>query len=281
MDYNYTLEELVDLLYINIFDNEIMVEKYFIYVSQLINSYVKTLKIQTYCKEEDQTQIKGKIKNYFDVFIKKSLNYLNIIIENELKSLNEDKELKKIFFEIILFVVEKINELAKECLQKRAKFCQYYSLIYCEKGEYFFSKYIGKPGNLSICDQKLVSKAEEINKRNQMYIKDINSRAILFFYEVLESDKLIFSNKTGYTICFCVLKYNKDEEEEEKCQIILSNSDLLSWAMSGEESIPSEQKKKAAKYIANIIKLSINFLGNFNYQRYIELRKQFRIFEND
>ena len=44
MNYNNTLEEFVDLFDINNFDNETMVEKYYIYVSQLINSYIKTLK---------------------------------------------------------------------------------------------------------------------------------------------------------------------------------------------------------------------------------------------
>ena len=99
-----------------------MVEKYYIYVSQLINSYICTLKLQTYCKGEEQNQIKEKIKKYVEVFSKISLNYLNIIIENELKILNEDIELKKIFFEIIIFVVEKINKLGKECLEKNVKF---------------------------------------------------------------------------------------------------------------------------------------------------------------
>jgi len=82
MNYNNTLEEFVDLFNINNFDNETMVEKYYIYVSQLINSYIKTLKIQAYCKGEEQNQIKEKIKKYVEVFSKISLNYLNIIIEN-------------------------------------------------------------------------------------------------------------------------------------------------------------------------------------------------------
>ena len=82
MNYNNTLEEFVDLFNINNFDNETMVEKYYIYVSQLINSYIKTLKIQAYCKGEEQNQIKEKIKKYVEVFSKISFNYLNIIIEN-------------------------------------------------------------------------------------------------------------------------------------------------------------------------------------------------------
>ena len=44
MNYNNTLEEFVDLFDINNFDNETVVEKYYIYVSQLINSFTICLK---------------------------------------------------------------------------------------------------------------------------------------------------------------------------------------------------------------------------------------------
>ena len=281
MNYNNTLEEFVDLFDINNFDNETMVEKYYIYVSQLINSYIKTLKIQAYCRGEEQNKIKEKIKKYIEVFSKISLNYLNIIIENKLKILNEDEQLKKIFFEIIIFVVEKLNKCAKEYLKKNVKFCKYNSLIYFEKSEYFFSKYIGKPDNLSICDQKLVRKAEEITKSNQVNINEINSGTMFSFDESLQSDKLISSNNILITKDLKGLKYDKDEETE-RYQIILSNYEkILSRIMPGKESILSEQKKKAVKCIANIIKLNIYFLRNLNYQRYFELGKICKLFEKD
>ena len=280
MNYNNTLEEFVDLFDINNFDNETMVEKYYIYVSQLINSYIKTLKIQAYCRGEEQNKIKDKIKKYIEVFSKISLNYLNIIIENKLKILNEDEQLKKIFFEIIIFVVEKINKLGKECLEKREKFCKYYSLIYFEKSEYFFSKYIGMPGNLSKCDQKLVSKAKDIINSNKLYINEINSGAILLFDESLRSGKLI-SKYTMFSHDKLGLKLNINEEAE-KYRIILNNYEaILSKFISDKKSIPSDQKKKAAICIANIIKINFIFLGNSNYQRYIELWEECKKYKDD
>ena len=281
MNYNNTLEEFVDLFDINNFDNETMVEKYYIYVSQLINSYVKTLKIQAYCRGEEQNKIKEKIKKYVEVFSKISLNYLNIIIENKLKILNEDEEFKKIFFEIIIFVVEKINKLGKEYLEKREKFCKYYSLIYFEKSEYFFSKYIGKPGNLSICDQKLVSKAKDITNSNKLYINEINSGAIFLFDESLKSGKLIQLNDTMFIKTLYGLKLNINEEVE-KYQIILNNYEkILSEFIQEKKSIPSEQKKKVAICISNIIKINFIFLGNSNYQRYIELGEKCKKYADD
>jgi len=180
-----------------------------------------------------------------------------------------------------MFVVEKINKLGKECLEKRAKFCKYNSLIYFEKSESFFSKYIGKPGNLSICDQKLVDKAKDITNSNKLYINEINSGAILLFDESLKSGKLIQSNDTMFTKSLYGLKFNKDEEAE-KYQIILSNYEkILSEFIQGKKSIPSEQKKKAAICIANIIKINFKFLGNSNHQRYIELGEKCNLYRDD
>jgi len=180
-----------------------------------------------------------------------------------------------------MFVVEKMNELANECIQKRAKFCKYNSLIYFERSDYFFSKYIGKPGNLDICEQKLVEKAKEITKNNQVNINEINSGAILLLDECLKSGKLIKSNNTLLTKGLYGLKYDNNESIE-RYQIILSNYEkLLSEFMSGKKSIPNEQKKKVAICIANIINLNVNFLGNFNYQRYIELGEECRVFANE
>ena len=51
--------------------------------------------------------------------------------------------------------------------------------------------------------------------------------------------------------------------------------------MFGKKSIPSEQKKKAAIYIVNIININFNFLGNSNYQRYIELGDKCKLFSDD
>ena len=125
-----------------------------------------------------------------------------------------------------MFVVEKINVLAKECLQKKAKFSKYNSLIYFEKSDNFFSKYIGKLGNLFLCDKKLVSKAEEITKNNQVNINEINSEAMLLIDESLKSNKLIFSNDNLLTKSLKALKYDKNEEAE-KYQIILNNYEKI------------------------------------------------------
>ena len=76
-------------------------------------------------------------------------------------------------------------------------------------------------------------------------------------------------------------KFNGNEEVE-KYQIILSNYEkILSEFMQGKKSIPSEQKKKVAICIANIIKINYMILGNSNFQRYIELWEKCKLFADD
>ena len=280
MNYNNTLEEFVDLFDINNFDNETMVEKYFIYVSQLINSFIRCLKSKKYCSDYDQKQIKEKIKKYVEVFSKISLGYLEKIIEDDLKVLIEDKELKKIFLEIILYAVEQLNERGKECLKKKVKFCKYNSLIYFEKSKCLFIRYIGKVTNLAICGGKLMNKAKELFTSNHIYINEINSGAILLFEESLKSGKLILSNETGFTKDLLNLKFEPNQDGE-KYQIILSNYEKMLSEFFTEKALQKEQKKKVAICIANIIKISFSLLGYTHLKRYIELGEKCELYAND
>ena len=280
MNYNNTLEEFVDLFDINNFDNETMVEKYYIYVSQLINSLIKCLKSKEYCSDYDQKQIKEKFKKYVEVFSKISLGYLEKIIEDDLKVLNEDKELKKIFLEIILYAVEQLNERGKECLQKKMKFCKYNSLIYFEKSQCLFIKYIGKASNLAICGGKLMNKAKDLFKSNHIYINEINSGAILLFEESLKSGKLILSNETGFTKDLLNLKFEPNQDGE-KYQIILGNYEKMLSEFLTEKTLQKEQKKKVAICIANIIKISFSLLGYTHLKRYIQLGEKCELYAND
>ena len=165
-------------------------------------------------------------------------------------------------------------------LKKNVKFCKYNSLIYFEKSKNIFSEYIGKPSNLAICEKRLVSKAKEIAESNHIYINEIKTGAILLFDESLRSGKLI-SNYSMFTHDKYSLHLNINEEAE-KYQIILSNYEkIYSEFIFGKKNIPSEQKRKAAICIANIIKINFNLLGNSNCQRYIELWEKCKLFADD
>ena len=74
-NFNNTLEEFINLFKINDkLDNETILEKYYLYIKELIESYIETLEI-----EIDKEIIK-KIKNYLNKFIDKSFDYLDNLI---------------------------------------------------------------------------------------------------------------------------------------------------------------------------------------------------------
>ena len=112
-NYNEVLEEFIDLFDKN-FDNETMIEKYYIYVKQLMNSYSTVLNMKEITKQ-NQERIIGKIGEYIKVFTQTSSGYLDDII----KVLENTK--KKIFYEIIINVMHELNECGKQCLQEKKK----------------------------------------------------------------------------------------------------------------------------------------------------------------
>ena len=279
MNYNNTLEEFINLFNIDNFDNETMVEKYYIYVRDLFYSYIKVLKIKKFCIGEEQETIIKKIKQYIEIFTKKSLGYLNNLIEI-LFELVEDKDLKKIFFDILVYAMDQLNNRGKECLEAKKEFCKYNSLIYFEKSNMLFLKYINKASKLAASNRDLMKPCKEINKISLIYINEINSGAILLFEESLRSGKLIESKNTGFTASLRNLQLT-GKQNSEKYQIILSHYEKMLSEFSSDKSIQKEQKKKEAICIANIIKISYKFLGNSQFKRYLKLGERCEFLASD
>ena len=257
INYNCALEEFIDLLDKD-FDNETMVEKYYIYVKQLLLSYTKLLEIKSQVSKGDIENITQKIKEYIKVFMEHNSGYLDDLIE-VMKPIN-----KKIFYEIVVNSIEQLNECGKKCLIERKPFCKYRSLIYFEKAEAYFKKYIVEFKNLAVAGKKLSEKCRSQRAVSLTYIADINSGAVLLYETSLKSNKLIQSNMTGFTSTLLGLKLSP-QEEAEKYQIILANYEKMLIGLSDQRS------KEKALCIANILKLSIRFLGDMNYIKYIKL----------
>ena len=139
IQYNNTLEEFIEKFDTN-FDNETMIEKYYIYAKELFISYEKTLnmKEQIEKKENENTKNKiiQKIKEYINEFIMKNSGYLNNLLET-IKTIP-----KNLFYEIVTYIMTKFNEYGKNCLKNMRKYCKYKSLIYFERSKWLFEKYI-------------------------------------------------------------------------------------------------------------------------------------------
>jgi hypothetical protein len=257
INYNSALEEFINV-FDKQFDNETMVEKYFIYVKQLIQSYTKLVNMKGQITKGDTDTIIKNVKEYMKIFAEQSSGYLDNLVEIM-------KEMpKKVFLEIVVNTIEQLNECGKKCLAERKKFCKYHSLIYFEKAETLFKKYIGEIKSLAAVGKKIMDKCKNQRAVSVTYISDINSGAIVLIENSLKSKQLIQSNMTGFTSTLLGLKLSPTDEAE-KYQIILSNYEKMLIGLSDQKS------RERALCIANILKLAIRFLGDLNYKKYIKL----------
>ena len=270
LSYNSTLEEFIDLFYTNkeneiqnlndVFDNETMIEKYFLYVQDLFRSYSKTLN-NSQIQEADKQNIMNKMKEYINVFISKSSGYLTELVES-IKDFPQ-----KLFYEIVIYIIEQLNECGKQCLKKLEKFCRYNSLTYFEKASMYFKIYIKELGNiLRNCHKKEYDKCKLQKELSNSYIEDINSDAILLCEESFKRKRLI-SKGTGFT------KKRKDlsigeNEEREKNEIVLYNYEKMYASLQGKNN------EEEAICLANIFKIIYMFLGSNNTRNIIEFGKR-------
>ena len=184
-NYNEVLEEFINLFDTD-FDNETMVEKYYIYVKELINSYIKMLNMKEQITRDDKDIILQKIKEYIKTFAKQRLGYLDNLIEL-MKSKN-----KKIFFEIVVKAIEELKNSGIECLKEKKNNFKYHSLLYFEKALSFFKKYIGDFRNMATCDRVIRLKCEAYVYLIDFYIRNINSdyKLIPFLVNQITPEKL-------------------------------------------------------------------------------------------
>ena len=256
---NSFLEEFINKFDKN-FDNETMLEKFYIYVKELFISYNKIFSLKNNIDKGDQIKIVKNIEEYIIFFINLNSGYLDDLLE-VLKNIP-----KKIFIEIIVFIMEKLNECGINCLKKRKKFSRYNSMIYFEKSVYLFKKYIVDNTKLfaSGCDIKTQKICKDQYKKSEDYIKDINSKIILLCEDALREKKLI-SSKSGWTIWDKIMNVKANEQnEKEKYQIALETYEKMLPEYQGKANL------EEAIILANIIKINCKLLGYTNYKLYLE-----------
>ena len=257
-NFNSTLEEFIDKLEKK-FDNETVLEKFYLYVKELFLSYVETLKLAI--NKGDQKHIMDKIKEYIEVFINKSSGYLNNLLEI-FQSLGKKTKFKIFFYNIIIFVLEKLNKEGKECIKNNKKFCKYHSLMYFEQANMYYKKYLSEIDEnlLNLKEKNLLKEQKEIFID---YIKNIKSGAIILCEDSFKAGRLIseeiISEERGFTNDLKKYSLGNIENKIERYKIVLSNyeSTLSSIQTSDKPS------KMEAICIANIIKLN-EILGYLN-----------------
>ena len=284
-NYNNTLEEFINSFNIDKGNvNEALFEKYYLYVKELFISYAETLKLKI--DSDERKEIIEKIKNYLNKFISKSSDYINNLLEVLYKGLNDDNEvinkkkkpkkkkksknIYKNFCGIVIFLMEKLNDLGKKYIESMAKFCKYNSLIMFEQANSYYEKYLSdiKVNLLGHKEQQELLKQKEIC---QGYIKDINSGAIVLCLESFKGGYLIGGEikSSGRGITNDLRRFNLAnlQKEIDTLKLVLSNYEkILSSIQSTDEEKKNTQKE--AICIANIIKIN-EILGELNSKKRI------------
>ena len=266
MSYNSTLEEFIDLFNKDKgnekdnFDNETMIEKFFVYVQDLFKSYSKTLN-NSQIQDADKQNIMNKMKEYINLFISKCSGYLTDLVESI-----KDFPLK-LFYEIVIYIIEQLNECGKQCLKELKKFCRYNSLTYFERALMYYKIYIKDDGDvLRNCHKKDYDNCKLQKETSQKYIEDINSDAILLCEESFKKKKLI-SKGTGFSIKIKGLSFG-EEEEKEKNEIVLYNYEQMLASLKGKTN------EEEAICLANIIKINYDLLKGRNLKTNLEFGKR-------
>ena len=220
-------------------------------LEEFINSFTKSLEK----KEFDNETVLEKLYLYTKELF---LSYIET-----LKSITTKKKFKIYFYEIIIFSMEKLNELGKEYITSNKQFCKYHSLIYFEQSKSYYDKY------LSNIDEALLDakNLETLNSQKEIcnsYIKDINCGAIVLCEESFRGGYLvpeeIISSGRGITNDLRNYSIANIKNNIERCKIVLSNYET---ALSSIQSENNKLTKKEAICIANMIKLN-SILGYTN-----------------
>jgi len=206
-------------------------------------------------KRDTETIIKN-ITKYLESFIKHSSGYLDELLE-----IMKEKMQEKVFYEIVVNVMTKLNECGKKCLEEKKKFCRYHSLLYFEKSNLYYKKYIGVLKKLVICSKEIVDKCKEQVKYNNILINQNYNGAFILYEDSLRTGELIQSKDSGFTNNRLALHLSP-QEDNEKYQIELNNYEKMLSEFSDEPT------KNEAICNANIIKICHRCLGYTNYKRY-------------
>ena len=109
------------------------------------------------------------------------------------------------FYQIIIFVIIKLNELGRKTIVSGNPFCKHHSLMYFEQSKSILEKYFPKKSddkdkkekleedreNVALLPSRNIKELRAESKLCLEYIRDINSGAILLCEEYLQKGILI------------------------------------------------------------------------------------------
>ena len=193
-NFNEALEDFIDRFGQD-FDNETLLEKFYLYIKELFLSYLLTLKFDL--DKSEKKFIFDKIEKYLKIFIDKSSGYLDNLIEI-LSELQKNKNNKIYFNNLIIFIMDKLNKCGINYINSNKEFSKYNALMYFEQSYKYYIKYFSNENEASF-DEKTLGLLKEQKEIFTFYISDINSGNIILIEEVLRQGNVFeFTKENKY-----------------------------------------------------------------------------------
>ena len=258
--------------------NENNIEKYFIYVYQLLESYEEILYLNKDDKKEKE--LINEIKKYINIFKNQSCYYIKEIID-----LFKGAK-KEIFLDIFSYSTKILNEVGLDYLNNLRQFSRYYAKLYFEVVLKLYKKYITKEDELTNED---IAKEKNISDQN---LQKINSNAISLIMKSKKEKALIeplnsndekkkrqkmFSekwNETGFT--FFNKKINPENEELSNDEYNLIYDELtrihdetvLNIKKANDDNLKKELIEEEGICLGNMAKIKYIYQKGTEYHKY-------------
>ena len=236
-------------------DSEIIYDKIFNYTKLLFNYYYQIIILNE--DEKITADIIQKIKEIMPKFI-------NDNIENLIDIFVDLKPVKpKNYFEIVLFCVEILYQEGDKILNERKKYARYNSKKIYLKAEKI-KKYLGEDIIKKI-DLRLNNKYNEIKKKYDSKLEEINSFVNIIKNQIEEKDTPFLPKQTGFSL----IKKIVDEQiiDEENLFLILDIYQEMA------DSLGEGVSEAKAFCLANIIKIKFSFFKSDNFELYDKLNE--------
>ena len=255
---------------------ENIIENYFFYVYQLLESYEEILYLND--NDDKEKQILVEIKKYINVFKKQSCYYIKEIINLFRLAKRET------FLDIFNYSIHILNESGLDYLKNLQKFSRYYAKIYFEEVIKLYDKYINDENDDLFDIKEEIDQEKNISKNN---LSQINSNAISLINNSNKKKSLIriinrknlenlVNNwgETGFTYPYKSLNPDNQKLSHDDFNLILDELgriyDEIANKLQKQEYSDSANELLEEKGIClgNIAKIKFIYQKGTEYQRY-------------
>ena len=280
---NITIK-LIETIDISKFNNENIIEKYYLYVYQLFEGYVEMLFLDKEIIKANnvEKELRKSIQNYI-----KNLKNGNIYYIKSLINLFENTRKKSsLFYRLILDEIKIFNEIGLSYLdfEHKKKYSRYYAKLYFTESTKLFNKYITEEvmGELLDDYDEILSlkaactkKLEEINNNAIILIRNSNKSRKLFEPTYI-AQQLNNQIESGFTIYEQLYFYSEKTNDEyiiilDQYENTLAQIELALKDKDEFENACNELREEKAICLGSIVKIKYKYLGYKKYDEYLKI----------